>query len=119
MARYWRTIDRSAYAYMNKYVAAPVGTTVAVLFIAPVVLMGVSSAHADTGMSGYLGCIQSAGVPPRPRADDWSQTIRTINFHLNSAESPPQVAQELAGMGVKPNDAVAEVQCVIAYAPQE
>ena len=118
MARNWRTIDRSAYAYMDKYVAAPVGTAVAVLFIAPVVLMGVSSAQAETGMTGYLGCIQSAGVPPRPHAEDWSQTIRTINFHLNSAESPPQVAQELAGMGVKPNDAVAEVQCVIATQPQ-
>jgi len=110
---------RPAYAYMNKYVAAPVGTAIAVLFIAPAVLMGVSSAHADTGINGYLGCIQSAGVTPRARAEDWSQTIRTINFHLNSAEPPAQVAQILAGMGVKPNDAVAEVQCVIANAPPD
>jgi hypothetical protein len=104
---------------MNKYVAAPVGTAIAVLFIAPVVLTGPSSAHADTGINGYLGCVQSAGVPPRQRAEDWSQTIRTITFDLNSAESPAQVAQELAAMGVKPNDAVAEVQCVIANEPQE
>jgi hypothetical protein len=102
---------------MNKYVAAPVGTAIAVLFIAPAVLTGAPSAHADTGMSGYLGCIQGAGVSPRQRAEDWSQTIRTINFHLNSAESPAEVAQILAGMGVKPNDAVAEVQCVLANEP--
>ena len=115
MARYLRTIDRP---YMNKCVAAPVGTAIGVLFIAPAVLMGVSTAHADTGMSGYLGCIRSAGVPPRQDGEDWSQTIRTIEFHLNSAESPAQVAQELAGMGVKPNHAVAEVQCVLANEPQ-
>jgi hypothetical protein len=109
----------SIYVSMRfTYVAAAVRIVFAFLFIAPAVLMGISSAHAETGISGFLGCIQSAGVPPRPSAEDWSQTIRTINFHLNSAESPPQVAQELAGMGVKPNDAVAEVQCVLANAPQ-
>jgi hypothetical protein len=54
--------SRPAYAYMKKYVAAPVGTAIAVLFIAPVSLMGVSSAHADTGMSGYLGCIRGGAA---------------------------------------------------------
>jgi hypothetical protein len=110
---------RPAYAYMNKYVAAPVGTAIAVLFIVPVVLMGPSSAHADTGINGYLRCIESAGVPPRQRAEDWSQTIRTISFGLNAAESPAEVAGRLAAMGVKPNDAVAEVQCVLANEPSE
>jgi hypothetical protein len=104
---------------MNKYLAAPVGTAIAVLCVGPAVLTGAPSAHADTGMSGYLGCIQGAGVPPRQRAEDWSQTIRTIKFHLNSAKSPAEVAQILAGMGVKPNDAVAEVQCVLANEPSE
>jgi len=104
---------------MNKYVAAPVGTAIAVLFIAPVVLMGPSSAHADTGINGYLRCIESAGVPPRERAEDWSLTIRVIKGDLNSAESPGEVAQKLAGMGVKPNDAIAEVQCVMANEPNE
>ncbi len=102
---------------MNKYVAAAVGMVIAVLFIASVVLTGASSAHADTGMSGYLRCIDSAGVPPRQHAEDWSPTIKVIEWNLNNAESPAEVAQKLAampGMGVKPNDALAEVQCVMA-----
>jgi hypothetical protein len=108
---------RPAYAYMNKYVAAPLGTAIAVLFIAPVVLMGPSSAHADTGINGYLGCIESAGVPPRQGAEDWSLTVRVIEGGLNSAESPAEVAQKLTAMGVKPNDAAAEVQCVMVNEP--
>jgi hypothetical protein len=99
------------------YVAAAVGMAIAVLFMAPVVLMGASSAHADTGINGYLRCIESAGVPPRQRAEDWSLTVRVIKGGLNSAESPAEVAQKLAAMGVKPNDAVAEVQCVMANEP--
>jgi hypothetical protein len=39
------------------YVAAAVGMAIAVLLIAPVVLMGGSAAHADT--TGYLCCIGS------------------------------------------------------------
>jgi hypothetical protein len=99
---------------MNKYVAAPVGMAIAVLFIAPVVLTGASSAHADTRFNDYLRCIDSAGVPPRQHAEDWSPTIKVIEWNLNNAESPAEVAQKLAAMGVKPNDAVAEVQCVMA-----
>lgn len=96
------------------YVAAAVGMAVAALFTAPVVLMGASSAHADTGINGYLRCVESAGVPPRQRAEDWLPTIHVIEAHLNAAESPAEVAEKLAGMGVKPNDAGAEVQCVVA-----
>ena len=66
------------------YVAAAVGMAIVVLFIAPVVLMAASSAHADAGMSGYLRCIQSAGVPPRRRAEDWRPTIQIINGDLGS-----------------------------------
>jgi hypothetical protein len=39
------------------YVAAAVGMAVAVLFIAPAVLMGASSAHADS--NSYLRCMGS------------------------------------------------------------
>ncbi len=98
---------------MNKYVAAAVGTVIAGLYIAPVVLTGVSSAHADPGIDGYLSCIHSAGVPPRQDAGDWSPTIHVIEFYLNNAESPAQVAQRLVATGAKPNDAAAEVQCVM------
>lgn len=104
--------------YMNRYLAAAVGMAIAVLFIVSVVLTRASSARADTGMmSGYLRCIDSAGVPPRQHAEDWSPTINVIEFNLNNAESPAEVAQKLAAMpsmGVKPNDALAEVQCVMA-----
>ena len=102
---------------MNKYVAAAVGMAVAAMFSASVALTGASPAHADTGMSGYLGCVDSAGVPPKQQAEDWSPTIKVIEWNLNNAESPAQVAQKLVampGMGVKPNDALAEVQCVMA-----
>src|SRR5205807_3361517 len=68
----------SASAYINKYVAAPAGVAIAILFIVPVALGASSSAHADTGMNGYLRCIDSAGVPPRQNAEDWSPTIKVI-----------------------------------------
>ena len=37
------------------YFAAAIGMAIAVLFVAPVVLMGASSAHAD--ISGYHRCV--------------------------------------------------------------
>jgi|SRR6516162_3534865 hypothetical protein len=95
------------------YVA--VGT--AVLFIAPVV--GASSAHADTAINNYARCIQQsdAGIPPRESPEDWLTTVVVIKTGLNSALSPAEVAQKLVGAGVKPNDAVVEVQCVQAADP--
>jgi hypothetical protein len=41
----------------SSYVAAAVGMAIAVLLIAPIVLMGASSAHADTGIDGYVHCL--------------------------------------------------------------
>jgi hypothetical protein len=97
------------------YVAAAVGMAVAVLFIAPAVLMGASSAHADS--NSYLRCMGSdAEAPPGP-AREWSGSVRVIETDLDSGGSPAQVAQILAGMGVKPNDAAAQVQCVVANWP--
>jgi hypothetical protein len=93
------------------YLAA-VGSAITVSFIAPVVLA--SPAHADTGINDYARCVSDAGLPPRQRAEDWVPTVRIIEFGLNSAESPAQVAQMLVSSGVKPNDAVAEVQCAQA-----
>jgi len=43
--------------------------------------------------------------------------VRTIQTGINSALSPAEVAQKLVGAGVKPNDAVVEVQCVLATIP--
>jgi hypothetical protein len=98
------------------YVAAAVSMAIAVLFIAPVVLlMGASSAHADT--NGYLRCVGSDEVAPLGPAADWLPSVRVIETDLDSGDSPAQVAQILAGMGVKPNDAVTQVQCVRANWP--
>ena len=101
------------------YVAAAVGMAVAVLFIAPVVLMGASSAHADT--KSYLRCLgrsdAEAAEAPLGAARAWSPSVDAIETDLNSGDSPAQVAQILTGMGVKPNDAVTEVQCVLANWP--
>jgi len=106
---------RAPVAHINKYVAAAAGVAIAVPFIASVVL-GAPTAHADLGMGGdgYLRCIDSAGVPPKQNPDDWAPTINVIETDLNSAESPAEVAQRLTAMGVKPHDAIAEVQCVMA-----
>ena len=101
-------------------VAAGVGMGIAALFTAPVVLMGASSAaHADTGVNGYLHCIKSDAEPPPPgvHAGDWFPIVRVTEQGLNSAESPAQVADKLVGMGLKPNDAVTQVQCVLANEP--
>jgi hypothetical protein len=90
------------------YVPAAVGMAIAVLPIAPVVLMGASSAHADT--NGYVSCTGSNGGTP--------DSVRVIKTELNSAYSPAQAAQILTAMGVNPNDAAAQVQCVLANWPR-
>jgi hypothetical protein len=77
--------------------------------------MGAPSAHADTGINNYVRCIQSdPGIPPREHAEDWLPTVAIIKNELNSAYSPAEVVQRLVAAGVKPNDAVVEVQCVLA-----
>jgi hypothetical protein len=98
------------------YVAAAVGMAIAVL----VVLMGASSAHADTGINGYVRCLGGDAKPPPPgvSAEDWFPSIRVIAFDLNSGVSPDQVALRLVDMGVKSNDAAIRVQCYIANQPQ-
>ena len=97
------------------YVAAAVGMAIAVLPIAPTVLMGASSAHADT--NGYLRCIGSEAEAPLGPAREWSGSVRAIETRLNSGESPAQAASVLTGMGVKPDDAATQVQCVLANWP--
>ena len=101
-------------------VAAAVGMAVAVMLIAPVVLMGAASAHADTGINGYVRGLGGDAKPPPPgvSAEDWFPSIRVIATDLNSGVSPAEVALRLVNMGVKPNDAVTRVQCYIANEPQ-
>jgi hypothetical protein len=115
-----RQLRRMLPTSQQTTVAAAVGMAIAVLLIAPVVLMGASSAHADTGINGYVQCLGGDAKPPPPgvSAEDWFPSIRVIAFDLNSGVDPAQVALRLVDMGVKPNDAVTRVQCYIANEPQ-
>ena len=98
-------------------VSAAVGRAIAGPLSAQV-LMGAPLAHADAGTDLYARCLQSdPGIPPRESNEDWIPTVRTIQTGLNSALSPAEVAQKLVGDGVKPNDAIVEVQCVLATMP--
>jgi hypothetical protein len=101
-------------------VAAPVGMAVAVLLIAPVVLMEASSAHADTGINGYVQCLGGDAKPPPPgvSAENWFPSVHVMATDLDSGVPPAQVAQILVGMGVKPDDAVTRVRCFVANQPR-
>jgi hypothetical protein len=91
---------------------AVVGMAIAVLFIAPVVLMGASSAHAD--ISGYRRCVGNITGVPLGEPDSQSlQLARLIEQDLNSGVSPAAEAQKVAQMGFDPHVADAVVQCVM------
>jgi hypothetical protein len=102
------------------YVVAVVGTAIAVLLVAPVVLIGASSAHADTGVIGYARCLGGDAKPPPPgvNAEDWFPSIHVMATDFDSGDSSAQVVQILVGMGVKQNDAVTQVQCFLANQPR-
>jgi hypothetical protein len=97
------------------YVAAAVDMA-AVLFMAQVVLMGASPAHADT--HGYLRCIKSdAEIPPDVNVLHWLPELAIIEDGITAGKSRADVAQTLAGMGAKRDDAVLHVDCVMANWP--
>jgi hypothetical protein len=102
------------------YVAAVAGMATAVLLIAPAVLTGASSAHADTGVIGYANCLGGDAKPPPPgvNAEDWFPSVHVIQTDIDSGDSPAQVTQILVGLGVKPNDAAKRVQCFMANQPR-
>jgi hypothetical protein len=104
----------------SSYVAAAVSMAVAVLPIAPAVLIGASPAHADTGINGYASCVGGGTKPPPPGVDAefWFPSVHVISTDLDSGVPPAQVAQRLIEMGVKPNDAVTRVQCFLANQPR-
>ena len=101
-------------------IAAAGGMAVAVLLITPVVLTGGSPAHADTGINGYVQCLGGDAKPPPPgvSADNWFPSVHVIATDLDSGVPPAQIALILVGMGVKPNDAVKQVQCFVANQPR-
>ena len=107
-------------AIRSRYAAAAVGMAVAVLPIAPVMLLGAPSARADTGIDGYVRCVGGDAKPPPPGVDAevWFPSVHVIANDLDSGIPSDQVARILVGMGVKPNDAVTRVQCFLANQPR-
>lgn len=101
-------------------VAAAVGMAAAVLAIGPVVPMEPSSAHADTGINGYVQCLGGDTKPPPPgvSAEDWFPSVHVMQADFDGGVPPAQIAQILAGMGVKPDDAVNRVRCFVANQPR-
>jgi hypothetical protein len=88
---------------------------VAAAAIVPVVLMGASPAYADT--HSYLRCIKSnAELPPGAEAKNLPG-VSFIEEEINSGKSHAQVAAELVGLGIKPDDAALQVACVAAAWP--
>ena len=102
------------------YVAAAGGMAIAVQLIVSVVLMGASSAHADTGVNGYARCLGGDAKPPPPgvSAEVWFPSVHVIATDLDSGVPSAQVVQRLVDMGVKPSDAVTRVQCFLANQPR-
>ncbi|BCO56197.1 hypothetical protein MINTM005_14410 [Mycobacterium intracellulare] len=64
------------------YAAAAVGIAIAVLLTALVVLIGASSAHADTGINGYVQCLGGDAKPPPPgvSVEDWFPSIHVMGL---------------------------------------
>jgi len=104
----------------SSYVAAAVAMAIAVLLIAPGVLMVASSAHADTGLDGYARCLGGDAKPPPPgvSAEDWFPSVHVITADFDSGVPSAQIAARLVEMGVKPSDAVTRVQCFLANQPR-
>nr|WP_232326871.1 hypothetical protein [Mycobacterium sherrisii] len=104
----------------SRHIAAKVGTAVAALLIAPMLLTGVPSARAETGLDGYARCVGGDTKPPPPgvSADVWFPSVHVIQTDLDSGVPSAQIVQILIGMGVKPEDAATRVHCFLANQPR-
>jgi hypothetical protein len=102
------------------YVAAARGMAIAVLLVTPVMLMGTSSAHADSGIEGYARCIGGGAQPPPPGVtpETWFPSVHVIQTDSDSGVPAAEIVQRLVGMGVSQKDAVTRVQCFYAYEPR-
>lgn len=97
-------------------VAAAARMSIAALLIAPVVLLGAPSAHAD--LSGYRRCVGNVKEVPLSEPDPQSlQLARLIEMDLKSGVPPAAESQKVAQMGFDPNLAGAVVQCVMQNNP--
>jgi hypothetical protein len=101
-------------------VTAAVGMAIAVLLIAPGVLMGAPSAHADTGIDGYVRCVGGDTKPPPPgvNAEVWFPSVHVITHDFDGGVPSATIVQRLVAMGVSPNDAATRVQCFLANQPR-
>ncbi|WAC89934.1 hypothetical protein [Mycobacterium sp. Aquia_213] len=101
-------------------VAAAVGMAIAALLMAPVVLMGASSAHADTGIDGYVACLGGDAKPPPPGvlAEVWFPSMHVMTNDFDGGVPSAQITQRLIDMGVAPNDAATRVRCFLANQPR-
>jgi hypothetical protein len=90
------------------------------LLIPPGELMGAQSAHADTGIDGYVRCVGGDTKPPPPgvSAEVWFPSVHVITDDFDSGVPSAQIIQRLVEMGVKPNDAATRVQCFLANEPR-
>ena len=96
--------------------AVAVGVAVAVQFIAPIVLMGASPAHAD--ISGYRRCVGNIAELPLQAPEPRSLPLpRLIEQDLNSGVSPGAEVQRVTQKGFDPQTADAIVQCVVLESP--
>lgn len=92
--------------------AAAVATPIAVL-------MGASSAQADTGVNGYAACVGGGAKPPPPgvSAETWFPSLHVIDNDIGSGIPAAEVVRRLVDMGVSPNDAATRVRCYLANLP--
>ncbi|OBF61325.1 hypothetical protein A5753_19030 [Mycobacterium sp. 852002-51971_SCH5477799-a] len=82
-------------------------------------LIGTSSAHADTGVDGYVQCLGGDAKPPPPgvRAENWFPSLHVIDTDIGSGIPSAEVVRRLVDMGVSPNDAETRVRCYLANLP--
>lgn len=90
------------------------------LAVSAAVLMGAWTAHADTGVNGYVQCIGGDAQPPPPgvSAEFWFPSVHVIAVDLDSGWPSAQVVQKLVTMGVSPDDAAKRVRCFMDNQPR-
>ncbi len=102
------------------YIGAAVGMAIAVLLIAPGLVMGASPAYAETGVNGYASCLGGDAKPPPPgvSAEDWFPSVHIITSDFDSGVPAAEITRRLVDMGVAPNDAATRVRCFLANQPR-
>jgi hypothetical protein len=98
------------------HAAAAVAMVITALFLAPGVLLGAPSAHAD--YAGYQRCAGKISEIPLAEPDPKNMYLAgVIEQDLKSGVSPAAEGQKVARMGFDPRVAGAVVQCVAQNSP--